>query len=204
MDRSLLSLCLVAALAPGVAHAGNGRVVWVGVDYGLVHMVGTGDFREPDEIFPGYLDKWNGLVLSEQLDDLGKRLKAEVVAEVSHLSELHAAADPGTQIVRNDLISVDQTWLARDIVEERVTTYELSASGTGLVFIADQLNKPMQQGCYYVTFFDIDTRDVLSSERRCGAAGGIGFRNYWFGTVKDVIAKLPRKVPTRSGTAVQR
>lgn len=174
------------------AHATD--VVWTGIDYGQVRMVGTLDFYEPDTIFPGYMDKWNGLFLSEMMPELGKLLRADVSAATSHLGELHKAASAEKQIIRDDTVSPDESYLAPEDVAKRVAEYKLTATeGTGLVFIADQLNKPAEKGCYWVTFYDVGTRKVLGTSRRCGDARGFGFRNYWFGTAKAVMLTLRKK-----------
>lgn len=188
---------MLALLMALNAHATE--VVWTGIDYGAVRMVGTTDFNEPDQIFPGYLAKWNGLFMTEMLEELGKRLRADVSASTSHLSDLHRDTGAKTNIVRDDSISPDESYLAPEDIAKRVASYELTAQqGTGLTFIADQLNKPTEKGCYWVTFYDIADRRVLGTSRRCGEARGFGFRNYWFGTVKDVLSDLRKKdVPRR-------
>jgi hypothetical protein len=63
--------------------------------------------------------------------------------------------------------------------------------GLGLVFLMDRLVKAQQTACLYVVFFDIRSRKVLYSQRRCEKAGGIGFRNYWFAPVKHAVKVLP-------------
>lgn len=189
---------MIAALLM-VTNAQATEVVWTGIDYGEVRMVGTLDFHEPDQIFPGYLAKWNGLFMSEMLEELGKRLKADVSASTSHLNELNKEASPKKNIVRDDSISPDESFLAPEDVARRVASYQLTAQqGLGLTFIADQLNKPAAKGCYWVTFYDIESRRVLGTSRRCGEARGAGFRNYWFGTAKSVLTDLRKKdVPGR-------
>lgn len=187
-------LALLALSAPAAAADAPREVVWTGIDFGQVHMVGTLDFRDPEKIFPAFLDSWNGLYLGEMIPTLEKRLKSDVGASTSHLSELHAATDPAMQIVRDDTVSPDEAYLTPDDVAARVQTYALTATdGLGLVFIADQLNKPAQKGCYWVTFYDVGSRAVLKTSYRCGAARGFGFRNYWFGTAKDVTDQLKAK-----------
>src|SRR5580698_2834200 len=58
---------LVAGHAEGTA---SGPLVWCGLDYSKVKMIGTQDFRQPDQIFPGMLAKWNGLFMVEMLPKL--------------------------------------------------------------------------------------------------------------------------------------
>ena len=169
-------------------------LVWTGIDYGDVHMVGSLDFNDPDEIFPDYLIKWNGLFIGEMMPLLEKRLGVHAKASTSHLGPIHRATDPDSHIVRDDSISPDESYLSPADVAKRVTTYDLTAKeGLGLTFIADQLNKPTESGCYWVTFYDIASRDVLSTSRRCAPARGFGFRNYWFRTVKTLVSDLRKK-----------
>lgn len=189
---------MIAALLMAT-NAQATEVVWTGIDYGEVRMVGTLDFHEPDQIFPGYLAKWNGLFMTEMLEELGKRLKADISASTSHLTDLHRDASAKKNIVRDDSISPDESFLSPEDVAKRVASYELTAQqGTGLSFIADQLNKPGEKGCYWVTFYDIESRKVLGTSRRCAEGRGFGFRNYWFGTAKGVVTDLRKKdVPGR-------
>jgi hypothetical protein len=185
---------MVALSGQAMAGKENPPLVWTGIDYGLVRCVGTLDFNDPAAIFPGYLDKWNGLFIAEYVDNLQARTRVSSVRPViGHLHALHAAADPNTQIIRDDSFSIDRM-LPEEVVRERVKSYTLDETeGTALVLIADQLNKPAQKGCFWVVNYDIATRDVMAATRTCSPAGGIGFRNYWFGAVKDVIDRLPRK-----------
>ena len=50
-------------------------VVWVGLDYSMVRMYGTQDFRQPEEIFPKMLDSWNSLFLTELVFHTTARLQ---------------------------------------------------------------------------------------------------------------------------------
>ena len=60
-------------------------------------------------------------------------------------------------------------------------------SGTGLIFIADFLDKTTHTGHYHVVFFDIATREVNSVEEVSGLAKGAGLRNYWARTILNVM-----------------
>lgn len=166
-------------------------VVWVGLDYSLVRMIGPGDFRNPDVIFPNMLDAWNDLFLREQIDDLNKVLGKRITLDTGGIADRNKAADE-KQIIPtpgpND--SAEQTHLTNEDLAKAVRAYQLEAkSGLGLVFVVDRLVKPSQKGAIHVVYFDIASREVLSSTRQIQAASGAGFRNYWFGVVKRVVRK---------------
>ena len=96
-------------LAPAFAQ----DLTWTGIDYGLVTMIGTEDFREPDTIFPGMMTKWNHLFQVEMQDELRRRLKTPTTYLYDgHLYDLHLATDPDLQIVRDDSIPTTKQLLS--------------------------------------------------------------------------------------------
>lgn len=72
-----------------------------------------------------------------------------------------------------------------------IKNYNLSQTeGIGLVMVAKVLNKPMSKATYELITFDIATRDILSKREVTGKAGGFGLRNYWAGSVYNVIKSV--------------
>jgi len=169
-------------------------LVWCGLDYSKVRMIGTADFRQPDRIFPDMLVAWNGLFMKEMLPELESMAKS-VGSDLKAVTDLNAKAGP-SQIERKDGTreeKVKPTHITEADIASAVRAYELKHDrGLGLVFIMDRLVKAQQTGCMHVVFFDIATRKVVLSERVCGEAGGMGFRNYWFRPVKETVRKLPK------------
>jgi hypothetical protein len=53
-------------------------VVWVGLDYSMVRMIGGNDFRVPDVIFPAMLEKWNTLFLDERIELVARAMGKQV------------------------------------------------------------------------------------------------------------------------------
>jgi hypothetical protein len=168
-------------------------LIWCGLDYTKVKMIGSSDFRRPEEIFPGMLEKWNDLFLREMLPklaDMAPVVRPDTAAVYAH----NENASPD-QIVREDG-SYDGTVRPSEIseadIQEMVRSYQLhSNTGLGLVFVMDRLVKRHETGCMYAVFFDVGSRNVVFSTRICSKAGGGGFRNYWFNPVKQTVAKLP-------------
>ena len=157
-------------------------------------MIGTLDFREPDQIFPGMLAKWNGLFMTEmmpKLEGMAKSVESDLDAVTARNEKTS-----GSQIERTDG-TMDEMVRPIHIIDadiaETVRGYKLKHDqGLGLVFIIDRLVKTQETGCLYVVFFDIGSRKVLYSERLCEKAGGMGFRNFWFRPVKAAVGKLPK------------
>ena len=78
-----------------------------------------------------------------------------------------------------------------------VAAYSLHVeSGVGLTFLMESLLKEQQKGCLIITFFDIASREVLWSERRCELTAGFGFRNYYFRPTKEAVDSLRKTSKT--------
>ena len=169
-------------------------LVWCGLDYSKVKLIGTLDFQQPEQIFPGMLNAWNGLFMKEMLPELEKMAKS-VRSDIAAVQPGNDKAT-GSQIERKDGTSdemVKPSHITEAEIADIVKSYKMeNQSGLGLVFIMDRLVKAQQVGCMYVVFFDVSTRKVISSERVVGKAGGIGFRNFWFSPVKTTVKQLPK------------
>lgn len=185
-----LGVCALAADKPAKnALAAADKVVWAGVDFSHARLIGSGEFVNPEGIFPGMLEAWNNLVLQERMSFLEKELHKSVVADIAGVTKINKSASAG-QIINspgaNDTIR--DSHITPDIIAKAVRSYKLeNKSGVAVVFIVDRfvkLNKK-GEGAVYVVVFDIGSREVLSSERVMGKAVGFGFRNFWFRVIKD-------------------
>jgi len=196
MKRILLFAMMIPGMcafasgkAPKEAFASADKVVWAGVDYSQARFIGAGQFNNPAEIFPGMLETWNQLVLTERMRFLEKELRKSVVADIAGVTKINKSASD-KQIVNAPGAgdAIHDSHITTEKIAKAVRSYKLeNKSGVAVVFIVDRLVKldKKGEGAVYVVAFDIGTREVLSSERIEGKAVGIGFRNYWFRVVKD-------------------
>jgi hypothetical protein len=198
MKRALIGLVMFALAGSATVRAqesaGPDTLVWCGLDYSMVKMIGTTDFAQPQQIFPGMLFAWNSLFMKEMLPELEKMAKS-VRTDLTASAENNEKAS-GKQIEREDGSReemVAPTHIKDSDIAELVHSYKLkNTQGLGLVFVMDRLVKAQETGCMYVVFFDISSRKIISSNRLCEKAGGMGFRNYWFRPIKDAVKKLPK------------
>jgi len=197
MKRALMAITMFGVIAAGAVRAQGtdnpDALIWCGLDYSRVKLIGTTDFMRPQEIFPGMLVAWNGLFMKEMLPELEKISPSLG----SDLAAVGAANDKATakQIEREDGTreeKVNLSHLKDKDIAALVKSYKLKHDkGVGLVFVMDRLVKVQEMGCLYVVFFDISSRKVLKCERLSEKAMGFGFRNYWFRPVKEAVRKLP-------------
>jgi hypothetical protein len=167
-------------------------VIWTGLDYSMVRMYGTLDFKEPEKIFPNFLNEWNGLFMQERIKTLTATLKKNIDTDTSGMTERNKLAKPD-QVIREDGKLVKDTHITSKDIADAVRSYKMSkTSGLGLVFIVDRFVKSEGCGAVYLVWFDVATREVLASERVIAKANGFSFRNYWFGVIKNAEPALKK------------
>jgi len=184
MKRILITLSLLGLMATSVSRAQDeatpGTLVWCGLDYSKVKMIGTSDFLHPEAIFPAMLNTWNGLFMTEMLPQLEK-MTSPVKTDLKAVEAANQKAS-ANQIEREDGTAdekVKPSHITDADIAKMVKNYDLKyKQGIGLVFIMDRLVKAQETGCLYVVYFDVASRKVISSERVVAKAGGIGFRNF--------------------------
>jgi hypothetical protein len=185
---------LAADKSPKNAALASDTLVWAGLDYSKVRMIGPGQFNDPQSIFPGMLEAWNNLFLAERIRFVEKETRKRVVTDIAGVTEVNKTATP-SQIIASPGSddTIDKSHLTPQDIAQAVKSYKLeNKTGLGVVFIVDRLVKPDKkgQGAVYVVAFDVATREVVFSQREVSYAVGFGFRNYWFRIIKDAERAL--------------
>lgn len=158
------------------------NMTWYGVDFSLAKF--TMIIDDPEDIVDRYLDAINQLVPNEpEKYDLKEYFnKSEVTIDLNEVAERNSNINP-------DALVIDEKHeISLDDVKAVIKSYNTQDhSGMGLVFIAENLNKSSQTGSYYVCFFDNSTKEIIDARRMTGKATGFGIRNYWAGSVYNVM-----------------
>jgi len=159
MKRLATTLCLLAGLlatlpaaekpaAPKNSPPKTDTVVWAGVDYSMVRMIGPGEFTQPESIFPGMLEAWNNLFLQERLKFAEKETRKHVVVDISGVTAANKAAT-SKQIINapGSDDTVDKSHISSQDLARAVRSYKLeNKSGLGVVFVVDRLVKLDKKG----------------------------------------------------------
>ena len=194
-------------------------VVWAGLDYSMVRMIGTDNlsilynFTVPDAIFPSMPEKWNQLFLDERVERVSTTIGKRVLIDIKGVTERNKAASKSQIILTANVgDAIDESHITQQDIANEVRSYKMeNTNGLGLVFIVDRLIRKyyapqgMSHGAavhqirtsskaaIYVVFFDIATREVISVERKVHDVWtGGNFRNFWFGPIKDTDSSLGR------------
>jgi hypothetical protein len=157
-------------------------ITWYGIDFTLARF--TLVTEQPSVIVNQYLKSINILIQTEQEKyDLKKWFdKTEVAYDLDQANERNSKINP------DELVIGDEFKINADDVKAVIAKYNTQGKkGLGLIFVAENLNKVKQTGSYYVVFFDQATKAIIDSQRFEVKAVGIGFRNYWAGSVFNIM-----------------
>jgi tRNA A37 threonylcarbamoyladenosine dehydratase len=156
--------------------------VWLGVDFTAAKFTLVPE--DPAVIVNQYLNSINTLVITEQDKfNIKKFFKIpEVTNDIEMANQFNAKIDP------SNLVISDVYKFEIDKVKEVIKKYDLKDKmGTGLIFVAENLNKTSKSASYYVCFFDLKTKKILECKRKSASVTGIGFRNYWASSIYAIM-----------------
>lgn len=187
--KSLVIAVLILSFFSGTLQAQDKKkaiaeknITWYGVDFTLARF--TLVTEDPAAIVSTSLKAINNLILAEpEKYDLKKFFsKSEVTPDIDMVNERNSKIDPTLLVVP------DKHTITPEDVKKLISSYDTKGkTGTGLVFVAENLHKVDQTGSYYVVFFDQASKEIIDMEHKVGKATGIGFRNYWTGSVYSVM-----------------
>ena|ERR1700752_290386 len=181
----LLSLLISSSVIAQInksAIFGN-DLVWYGIDYSKAKFI--------EDIQPGQLKStmfaWNVVVVNEANKyDVAKFFRKQNV-----FNDLAPVMKHNKDIDETQMISMNQYKFdnADETVASVISSYTggEKTEGLGLVFIAESYNKPKAQATYYLTFFDIKTKQIIYTEKFTEIPAGFGLRNYWASTIFKVM-----------------
>ncbi|NDV81077.1 hypothetical protein [Bacteroides sp. 51] len=180
----LLLFSLISIMAYGQKNEYS-DVTFYGTDFSLVKVYGSDNSPyQFQEAFYGM----NRLFLSEP-----KKYNVQKILGIKV-----NAVDLGPVEKQNDKIDTSGLLingyggyeLTTQQVEQAIKNLPIeSKEGTGLVLVAEVLNKASARGSFKVVFFDIASRQVLEMLDGKGKAQGFGLRNYWAHAMLDAVKK---------------
>lgn len=164
------------------------EMVWFGIDFSQVKLVGSAGFTDPHKIRSTYFAAWNTLIQSEpkRYDLKSAFRKSSVIFDTVGVTAVNAAVNPNTLVVETP------PRFHPAIIPTMVASYPSSKAnqGIGAVFVVESFNKTATLATIHVVLFDIRTREVLLMEKMTAEPGGFGLRNYWAGSIREVIEQI--------------
>jgi hypothetical protein len=191
-DRSLtwagIDCRALEIFAPETFDDPEEKVFW-GPGGGLDDFVGT--FASPQVAWKRLCKDWNAMFISERIPGIEEVLEVRVAEAVPQTcGKIERSPDSWFhEEFEANAIAADFT---RANLDEAVASWPISSTdGMALMVVAERYAKMEDAACVWPVYFDLASREVLWTERRCAPPRGIGFRNYWLNPlvsiVKDVV-----------------
>jgi hypothetical protein len=167
-------------------------LMYLGIDFTKARLLDVGN---ADDIRNRLYGSINELVVNEpkKFDLKGAFSKSNIEHDFGAVTKNNG------KINMNDIISTnsaDFDRLKESDIAAIVKALDLSGkTGVGLLFVMEAMRKVDKKGeaAIWVTMVDMKTKKVLMTERIVEKATGIGFRNYWASTIKEVIDDIDKK-----------
>lgn len=175
---------------PDIFNRTGPRIVWLGLDFSQIRLIGPLGTVDKDELIPLF-DDINRVVITERTKyDLKAALrKDEVPFDLETVTKLNREIDPERIIAYSS--NDEGSKLSEEIISVLVKQYNMNnTDGIGLVFFMESFDKYREKATMWVTFFRLSDRNILFAERMSGTAGGITFRNHWARAVFEVIDQI--------------
>jgi hypothetical protein len=199
MKKLIVISFLIAGTIPAKAQDAkavfsSNEIVWFGLDFSKAKFVGSFDQgmgagpASGSDMKNKYVPGLNDLIAKEQPKfDLKKAFRKDnVIYDLKSINEINKSLDPDACMVYNEG-KIDPNEISSMV---KKYTPDIKKEGIGLSFIVENLNKNTQMADVYVTFFDIASKKVLFTEKMNGKAMGVGIRNYWAGSIKDILKQI--------------
>jgi hypothetical protein len=189
----LLAVRGEAQTAKDLFNQSDVKIRWLGVDFSHVKLIG--DFaqffsageKSSLQIRDNYFSGWNKLILSEpkKYDLHGMLRKETIVYDIDMVTELNSNAPV------EDIESLNTPNYTKKDIEDFIAAYNIvNEDGIGIALIAESLNKNFEEAYFHFVAMNLKTKELLIHQRLRGEPFGFGLRNYWAGSIHDVIKEI--------------
>jgi hypothetical protein len=177
-----------------VFSSSESPLLYLGVDFTKAKLINYPDPKVMD-IRDRIYTSINELTVNEpkKFDFAGAFHKSTINSDLSAVKARNEKMN-AEDIVSNN--AADFNRLQESDISAVVKALNISGKdGVGLLFVMEAMRKEDKKGdaAMWVTLVDMKTKKVLLTERIEAKATGIGFRNYWASTIKEVIDEIDKK-----------
>ncbi len=164
------------------------QVTWVGLDFSNAKFVPAVEFTEVDADPQLAILKWNNLLEQEpEKFNLCKALEStRCSTNTSFMRKVHEG------LTSEELLGRESYSLDKAEIPGMVKDYDTKGEGVGVVFIVSSFDKTQNMAEYWVTFFNMETKEILHTQRLAAKPSGFGMRNYWAGSVYQALKTIQK------------
>jgi hypothetical protein len=168
-------------------------ITWLGVDFSGAKLIGDRERLGSESDIRHLLEAINELIIKEA----DKYNVAAAIQKKSVENGTQVAIEHNAELDVMSMLSTDgkdHIHLNPASIEEIISTYDFKGlTGIGLIFNVESFNKLIEEGSFWITFVNMNTKEVLFTERLVAPPSGFGMRNFWAGAVNGAIAKIKKK-----------
>ena len=168
---------------------GKTKIVFLGLDFTQARFIGKDAFEDTYKLKSYYLSNWN-ILLEEEYAKYNLPLNAlnakNYLTETSDLILLNDEINDIEARVINGSYSIDENEVKKSIKKYPLTQND----GIGVSLVVESFNKPLEKAVVWVTFVNLNNGSLLYTERMEGKANGFGLRNFWAGSILDIIDQI--------------
>lgn len=165
-------------------------VTWLGIDFSKASYIGDPGTVSPSEMKQMF-SNINILMIKEpkKYNFKGVFRKNNMESNISFTEEQNKNIDPD-KIQTFDSRNFNK--LNPNSIQEIINEYKFSPQdkGVALLFVIEGLNKMTEEAAMWPVFFNMETKEIIFTERLIGKSSGIGFRNHWAGAVHNTLEKI--------------
>lgn len=168
------------------------KLVWLGLDFTAARFVG--DLRGwGSELHTHHIvNSLNNLMIKESRKfDMADALNRRRID-----NEIETTIDHNRQLNLENAIDerLHGHFLDHHDIQQVVNTYDFKGlTGTGVIFIVEAFNKPAMEAAVWVTFVDLETKQILFSRKMIEEPVGFGVRNFWAGSIYKIMKQIKKR-----------
>ena len=192
---SLLMLASVNSFAQDIKDIfeRNTEITWLGLDMTGAKLIGDRQRWGSTSDVMHLMEAWNDIMIKEHDKfNLKSAIQKDALDEGFDVTKEHNAGLDISEIFSDD--KNDHVRLKANDIAAIVAEYDFKKNkGIGVMFNVESFNKLEDEAVVWVTFVNMDTKEVFFTERMTGGPGGAGLRNFWANSIYDIITKIKRK-----------
>lgn len=168
-------------------------VFWLGIDFTGAIFIGDREKLGTESDIRNLIRAFNNLMEAEKEKyNIGAMISRRRVEYRLDITRIHND-QLGLSGIFSDELS-DHIHLSKSDIEFIVKNYSYDdLKGIGLMFNIETFNKPGVEAMIWITFVDMERKEVLFTERLFAPPGGFGLRNYWAGAIYNIMKSVTRK-----------
>lgn len=168
-------------------------ITWLGLDFTEARFIGDRERLGSHSDVLRLMEAINQLVINEPTKyDVAAAIKRPKVETAINVTSNHNAQLDVSELLSDQ--AKDYQRLRPSDIQQIISDYNFEGvSGIGLMFNVEAFSKPDESASIWVTFINLDTKEVLWTQRMLGKPGGFGLRNFWGRSVYSIINDIKKK-----------